>query len=132
MEIINKTADELIEAEYNPRKISDADFKQLKRSLKKFDVVEPIVVNMHPKRKGIIIGGHQRFKAMKSLGYEEFPCIEVSLKKKAEKELNIRLNKNSGEFDFDLLAEHFDTDDLLDIGFDSDELNWMEDTPGKW
>lgn len=131
MEIINKTADELIEAEYNPRKITDADFDQLKQSLKKFDVVEPLVINMHPGRKGVIIGGHQRFKAMKSLGYTEFPCVEVSLGKKAEKELNLRLNKNSGEFDLGLLAEHFDVDDLKDIGFEDWELGLDEDDSKK-
>lgn len=123
MKLVNKKASELKEAEYNPRKISDKDLDQLKKSIENFDMVEPLVVNMFKSRVGVIVGGHQRFKAMKSLGYTEFPCVEVRLPKKREKELNIRLNKNNGEFDFDLLAEHFDTDDLLDFGFEDWELD---------
>lgn len=122
MEIINRNPKDLIEADYNPRKISDKDFKQLKKSLKNFDCVEPIIVNKHPERMDIIVGGHQRLKAMKSLKFKSVPTIEVSLDLEAEKELNVRLNKNTGEFDYNLLEEHFSTDDLIDWGFHEDEF----------
>jgi len=118
MQIVNKDIHVLTPADYNPRKISDKDLAQLKKSLVKFECVEPAIVNINPKRNNIIVGGHQRIKAAKELGWLEFPCIEVNLTLAQEKELNIRLNKNTGEFDFQLLNEFFDTSDLVDWGFD--------------
>lgn len=122
MEIINRNPKELIKADYNPRKISDKDFKQLKKSLSTFQCVEPIVVNQFEGRENVIVGGHQRLKAMLELGWEEVPTIEVYLELEEEKELNVRLNKNTGEFDFELLAELFDTDSLIDFGFTDVDL----------
>lgn len=55
------------------------------------------------------------------------PCAVVNLSEDAEKELNIRLNKNSGEWDWDMLANLFDMVDLVDWGFTADELNVSED-----
>jgi hypothetical protein len=108
---------DLIPAEYNPRKISKEAMEQLKTSLGNFDCVEPAVININPERLNVIIGGHQRIKAAKALKYDVFPCVEVNLPLQSEKELNIRLNKNTGEFDFDLLNQFFVEDDLLDWGF---------------
>lgn len=122
MEVINYKITDLIAAEYNPRKIDMDALEQLKKSLATFECVEPAVVNVNPERKGVICGGHQRVKAAKSLGWDEFPCIEVNLSLEKEKELNIRLNKNTGEFDFELLEAHFDTSDLVDWGFDNDDF----------
>jgi len=122
VEIIKRNPKELIKADYNPRKISDKDFKQLKKSLETFQCVEPIVVNQFEGRENVIVGGHQRLKAMESLGWSEVPTIEVYLDLDEEKELNVRLNKNTGEFDFELLTDLFDTDKLEEIGFDLDEL----------
>jgi len=122
MEIIKRNPKELIQADYNPRKISDKDFKQLKKSLETFQCVEPIVVNQFEGRENVIVGGHQRLKAMESLGWSEVPTIEVYLDLDEEKELNVRLNKNTGEFDFQLLTDLFDTDELEGIGFELDEL----------
>ena len=122
MEIIKRNPKELIKADYNPRKISDKDFKQLKKSLETFQCVEPIVINQFEGRENVIVGGHQRLKAMESLGWSEVPTIEVYLDLDEEKELNVRLNKNTGEFDFELLTDLFDTDKLEEIGFDLDGL----------
>ena len=122
MEIIKRNPKELIQADYNPRKISDKDFKQLKKSLETFQCVEPIVVNQFEGREDVIVGGHQRLKAMESLGWSEVPTVEVYLDLDEEKELNVRLNKNTGEFDFELLTDLFDTDKLEEIGFELDEL----------
>ncbi len=122
MEIIKRNPKELIKADYNPRKISDKDFKQLKKSLETFQCVEPIVVNQFEGRENVIVGGHQRLKAMESLGWSEVPTVEVYLNLDEEKELNVRLNKNTGEFDFELLTDLFDTDKLEEIGFELDEL----------
>lgn len=122
MEIINRNPKELKKADYNPRKISDKDFKQLKKSLSVFQCVEPIVVNQFEGRENVIVGGHQRLKAMIDLGWDEVPTIEVYLNQDEEKELNVRLNKNTGEFDFELLTDLFDTETLESIGFELDEL----------
>ena len=126
MEIIKRNPKELIKADYNPRKISDKDFKQLKKSLETFQCVEPIVVNQFEGRENVIVGGHQRLKAMESLGWSEVPTVEVYLDLDEEKELNVRLNKNTGEFDFELLTDLFDTDKLEEIGFELGELGFSE------
>lgn len=126
VEIVFKNPADLIEAEYNPRKISDEDFKQLKKSLSNFDCVEPIVINTYAGRENVIIGGHQRLKAMKALGFEEVPCVEVNLPIDKEKQLNIRLNKNSGEWDFVKLDAEFELDELTEWGFLEDELEGFE------
>lgn len=108
---------------YNPRKWSKEALKQLKESIKRFDCVDPLVVNGSPERRNIVIGGHFRLTALKELGYTEAPVVYVNIRDEAkEKELNLRLNKNVGEFDFDLLAE-FDESLLNDIGFDSEDLD---------
>jgi ParB-like chromosome segregation protein Spo0J len=122
MEIINRNPKELLKADYNPRKISDKDFKQLKKSLETFQCVEPIIVNQYEGRENVIVGGHQRLKAMLDLGWSEVPTIEVHLDIDEEKELNVRLNKNTGEFDFELLTDLFELDKLEEIGFDPDDL----------
>ncbi len=110
-------------ATYNPRKHSQEQLNQLKESITRFGLVDPIIVNNAPNRRMIVIGGHMRLKAAKELGYKEMPCVFINIPDiNKEKELNLRLNKNTGEFDLDLLAtldEHF----LADIGFTSEELD---------
>lgn len=122
MEVIERNISELIPAEYNPRYISDEQLEHLKASIQRFDAVEPVLVNMHPDRKNIIISGHQRIKAAKSLGLETFPCVELKLDKEKEKELNVRMNKNTGAWDWDELATYFDTEELTEWGFTEEEL----------
>ncbi|PTX14435.1 DNA methylase [Pontibacter mucosus] len=125
--IVSKPIAALIEAEYNPRTITDRQFDQLKDSLKRFGFVDPVLVNMHPDREHIIIGGHMRTKAAEALGYTEVPCVELSLTLEQEKELNIRLNKSGGSFDFDMLANYFEKDDLKEWGFEDWEFGETED-----
>ena len=48
---------DLIFSEYNPRKISNKQLKDLESSIKRFGVVEPVVVNINKSRKNIIISG---------------------------------------------------------------------------
>jgi len=122
MKVVDRKISELIPAEYNPRYITDEALEHLKASIQRFEAVEPVLVNMHPDRKNIIISGHQRIKAAKSLGLETFPCVELNLDKDKERELNIRMNKNTGAWDWDELAVHFDVEELTDWGFSEDEL----------
>ena len=126
MEIKERNINELISAEYNPRKLSQEQYNHLKDSLTRFGVVDPVIVNKHPDRLNIIVGGHQRCRVWQEMGNELIPTVEVDLTPEKERELNIRLNKNSGEFDFELLQEHFNTDDLVEWGFGDDELNFFE------
>jgi hypothetical protein len=127
MKIVEKEISELIASEYNPRRLSEIQLDDIKASLVKFGFVDPVIVNMHKKRKNIIVGGHQRVKVWEILGKSTVPCVEVKLSHEDEMELNIRLNKNTGEFDFDLLSEFFDKDDLSDWGFTDFELDEMKD-----
>lgn len=115
-------------AEYNPRRISQSDFDQLKASIDQFGYVEPIIVNTHESRNGVVVGGHQRLRALKQMGHKQVACVEVCLTLEEEKELNLRLNRNHGEFDFDILANEFDHDDLLRVGFTGVELG-LDDAP---
>lgn len=126
MIIVNRNPSELIAAEYNPRTLNDAQFEAISDSLKRFGFAEPILVNKHPERLDIIIGGHQRTKVAKSLGMESVPTVELSLTLDKEKELNIRLNKNTGDFDMEALNEFFEVDDLIEWGFSKDDFEWLE------
>ena len=120
--IVLRNVEELIEAEYNPRELTEDQAKHLTDSLKRFGFVDPVLVNINKDRKDIIIGGHQRTKIAKQIGYTEVPCIEMDLTYDQEKELNIRLNKNTGQFDMDMLANHFEMYELVEWGFDDKEL----------
>ncbi len=122
MKVVERKISELIPAEYNPRYLSEDAEAHLKASLKRFGAVDPAIINTHPDRKDIIIGGHQRLKVWKSMGNDTFPCVEVELDRDKERELNIRLNKNTGAFDWDLLANYFEVEELTDWGFTDDEL----------
>ncbi len=122
MNIVTYKIADLKHPDYNPRQITDKDFKELKRSLTKFDCVEPAVINTHKTRKNIIVGGNQRVRVAEALAWEEFPCVEVSLTLAKEKELNVRLNKNTGGWDWDILANEFEEKDLLEWGFEEGDL----------
>ena len=110
-------------AEYNPRRMTNKQYEDLKNSLEKFGCVDPIIINAD----NTIVGGHQRLRIMRELGAELVPVVRVNLSKEDEKELNIRLNKNSGEFDLDVLANNFEVDELKDWGFKDVELGFNID-----
>ena len=126
LEVKQWKIDDLIGAEYNPRKLSDEQKQTIKDSIKRFGLVDPVLVNINTERKGIIIGGHQRTMIARELGFKKIPCIELDLTLEKEKELNVRLNKNTGEFDFDLLSEHFEDSELISWGFADDEIGFFE------
>ena len=119
---------ELNPAPYNPRKWSEEAIAQLTESIKSFGLVDPILVNGSPDRKNIVIGGHFRLKVAKDLGIKVVPVVYVDIPDiEREKELNIRLNKNLGDWDYELLAE-FDETLLSTIGFDSEEIDAIFDS----
>jgi DNA modification methylase len=108
---------------YNPRKWNEAQTNALKESITKFGLVDPIICNSAPERMNIIIGGHFRLKIAKDLGHAEMPVVYVNIPDvEKEKELNVRLNKNLGEFDFELLKD-FGEAFLGEMGFSTEELD---------
>lgn len=110
-------------SKYNPRKISNTAMDQLKESIKRFQMIDPLIVNSASNRRGVVIGGHMRLRAAKELRFKEIPVVYVNIPDlNREKELNLRLNQNTGEWDWDLLA-NFGEDFLTDIGFDSEDLD---------
>ena len=113
MKIESKLIKDLKPATYNPRQISTKQYNDLKTSIKKFGLVDPIIIN----KDNTVVGGHQRLKICKELKHIEIDCVVLDLNKEEERELNIRLNKNTGEFDMDVLANEFDIDQLVDWGF---------------
>jgi len=111
---------ELIPYSKNPRTLSEKQAEHLKISLNKFGLIDRPCINLD----GTIIGGHQRLSLI------DLPadgCIEVMvpnrhLNEEELEELNIRLNKNTGEWDFDILANEWEITDLLQWGFEPGEL----------
>lgn len=113
MEFKKVKIDSLIHADYNPRKdlkADDSEYEKIKRSIQEFGYVEPVIVNQHGCEDGkyLIVGGHQRTKVLKDLGYGEIDCVVVDVDKNKEKALNIALNKITGEWDFSALAHLLD------------------------
>ncbi len=127
LNIQNVNIKDLNPAPYNPRKWSDDAIKRLTESIQQFGLVDPIIANSAPERKNIVIGGHFRLKIAKDLGFNEVPVVFVNIPDEArERELNLRLNKAVGDWDYDLLAE-FDETLLANIGFTSEELDTIFD-----
>lgn len=120
--IITKKTSELLPSSYNPRKMSESERRDLEDSIKNFGTVVPVILNIG-NRENILIGGHQRVSIYADLGIEEVECMIPSreLTLDEEKELNLRLNKNTGSWDEELLKA-FDMDMLLSVGFGDEEL----------
>lgn len=128
MEIVKVDINELISPEYNPRQITDDEMEKLKNSINEFGYIAPIIVNKHNNH---IVGGNQRYHALKDMGYDEIDVIfieETDLNR--EKTLNIALNKISGDWDNEKLEEllnELNTSDieLILTGFDEFELEGL-------
>lgn len=114
--------DQLNPAEYNPRVWLEDDIRQLTESIKRFGLIDPIIANCAPDRMNIVIGGHFRLKIARDLGYKTVPVIYLDIPDLSrEMELNLRLNRNTGRWDWDLLANIGD-DVLKEAGFDEKDL----------
>jgi ParB-like chromosome segregation protein Spo0J len=101
----------------NPRLIKDDKFKKLVQSIKDFPEmleIRPIVVN----KDMIILGGNMRFRACKEAGIKEIPVIVTDLSEEKQREFLIKDNTSGGEWDWDMLANEWDTDELSDWGLD--------------
>jgi DNA modification methylase len=129
------SVDVLKNASYNPRKWDKEAESQLKESIRKYGIVDPLLVNSAEERKNIVIGGHFRLSVIKELDIADVPVVYINIPDiEKEKELNIRLNKNTGEFDWDILKT-FDETFLSDVGFSSEDLDdifAVEDSPEQF
>jgi ParB-like chromosome segregation protein Spo0J len=113
---------ELKPAEYNPRSLTKDEAAHLHDSLTRFGFVEPIVANSAPGRENVVIGGHQRLSIALAMGLKQVPVHFVSIPDvEKEIELNLRLNKNVGHWDADMLA-NLDVEQLLSVGFTQEDL----------
>jgi DNA modification methylase len=101
----------------NPRFIKDDKFKKLVQSLKDFPEmaeVREVVIN----KDYIILGGNMRFKAMQEAGWKEIPVKVVDWTPEQQREFIIKDNVSGGEWDWDILANEWDSDLLDEWGLD--------------
>lgn len=113
---------DLVPYEHNPRRLTDKQKTDLEKSLLKFDLAEIPAINTD----NTILAGHMRLRILSGLGRSE-ETIDVrvpdhKLSAKDVQEYNIRSNKNTGDWDMDVLANAFDVDDLKAWGFDDNSL----------
>jgi len=114
--------DQLTDFAKNPRSLTKDQFAQLKISLDKFGMIDKPIINADTAHT--VIGGHQRLHVLRDEGVQSVECWYPSRELDAHEveELNIRLNKNTGGWDFDILANQWETGDLLQWGFSEYEL----------
>ncbi len=114
--IENRNIDDLKDYERNPRLLSKEQEGHLKRNIEKFGLIDKVIINTDE----TIIGGHQRLRVLKSLGHKTVDCWVPSkpLSDKEIEELNISLNLHGGSWDWNKLANEWEVDFLVSIGFD--------------
>lgn len=119
--------DKLKPLEGNPRYWSEFEKKNLKKSLDKYSFVDPLVVNSASGREEVVLGGNFRLAMAKELGIKEVPCVYVRIDDRdLERELSLRLNRNQGSWDMELLKQ-YGVDMLLEAGFDDLDLSHVFD-----
>lgn len=116
----NRKISELKPYHKNPRLISKDQAANLSLCMEKFGLIDKPIVT----RDGVIIGGHQRISLLKRNQQKEVECWipNIDLSEKQIEELNLRLNKNQGEFDWDILANQYEGEELLTYGFEPEDL----------
>lgn len=123
MEVVIKKISDIKSNPNNPRLIKDDKFKKLVKSIKDFPEmlnIRPIVVNSDM----VVLGGNMRLKACKEAGLKEIPVIIAdNLSDDQQKEFIIKDNVSGGEWDWDLLANEWDAEQLDDWGFDMPNLS---------
>lgn len=102
----------------NPRVIKDHKFNSLVKSIKEFPKmlnVRPIVVD----ENYIVMGGNMRLRACQEAGLKEIPVIVLdNFTEKEQREFAIKDNVSFGEWDWELLANDWDEEELTDWGLD--------------
>jgi hypothetical protein len=120
---VRRSVNQLIPLPHNPRKMTAHQKAELKKSLERFSLVELPVINLD----GKVIAGNQRLGILLALGRAneeiEVRCPNRMLTEAEVREYAIRSNQNRGEWDLELLREHFDLNELLTYGFTQDEFH---------
>jgi hypothetical protein len=117
---------DLLDHKSNPRSLSKKSHADLMKSFKAFDYVELVAIN----QDNTILAGHQRVQIMLALGWGEkeievrVPSVQLTEEK--AKEYLIRSNKNTGEWDWDILANEWEEKDLFDWGFEKEDFSLGE------
>jgi len=109
----------------NPRYMSKDQARYLQRNLEKYGLIDKPSINLD----NTLIGGHQRIKILKKMGEKEIDVFVPSyeLTKEEVKELNLTLNRLHGDFDYDILANEYDMEDLFESGFTDRELSMVSE-----
>ena len=117
----------------NPRTIKDARFKKLCNSIRDFPkmmAIRPIVIDRE--NGNLILGGNMRYNALKALKFTDIPDEWVKdaaeLTEDEKRRFIIEDNMPFGEWNMDILANSFDTSDLVEWGFDEKELGMEKET----
>lgn len=112
---------EIFENPKNPRTMSKKSAALLENSIERFGICEPIVLNS----ENLIIGGHQRKRILEKLGFSRVLVMVPSrnINEEDAEDLALLLNKASGTWDFDMLANCWDIEKLLANGFSNSELD---------
>ena len=123
---------ELREWDRNPRQLSKHDAEQIAQSIERFNLADPLVINTDNQ----IIGGHQRKRVMLDNGYKPSDLVDVrvpsrQLTEKEAEELSVRLNLNRADWDFDILANQFEGDELFSWGFTEWDLRLSEEAASE-
>lgn len=128
MEIRRMKIADLHRAAYNPRvdlQPGDEEYETIKKSVSTYGLVQPIVWN---ERSGTVISGHQRLTVLEDMGETEADVSVVDLSDIQEKQLNIAMNKVTGEWDdrklSDILTEL--GDEAPDTGFTLPEIDVLK------
>jgi hypothetical protein len=117
--------------EFNPRKITEKNLENLKKSIKKYGLMQPVILNRQSMR---VVGGNQRLKALDLLENNpdyELDVVVVDMDDETELKANIALNQQNlmGEYDKDLLANiKLDFPDINfenDLFFEKDDINYL-------
>jgi len=108
----------------NPRTIKKDKFEKLKKSIMEFpEMMElrPIIVD----ENNIVLGGNMRLQACLDLKYKEVPIVQVTnLTDEQKKEFVIKDNASFGEWDWDVIANEWDAEELEDWGLDVVSVDW--------
>jgi DNA modification methylase len=101
----------------NPRVIKDDKFKKLVQSIKdlpEMAEVRPVVVNTDM----VVLGGNMRLKAMREAGWKDVPIQVVDWDEDKQRQFIIKDNVSGGEWDWEMLANEWDTEELQEWGLD--------------
>lgn len=114
----------------NPRIIKDHKFKKLVSSIQSFPEmldVRPIVVN----KDMIVLGGNMRLKACQAAGLKEIPVIVTDFTEEQQNEFTMKDNISFGEWDWEMLANQWEQESLIEWGMDVPKFETIGEIDSK-